>query len=157
MATYAYAGNNPVRWSDSTGLDIEGDKATCSSTTLKLIEKLRTKLRNGTIKSQRCKKLFDDVGLTDLAKSDTMHTIFCWKKADPQECPGASSSDGLCGAADPESCCVRVKEKAKGCDVAGTIGHELAHNTGAWPEGTRHGEIDFDAVEKCAIEVVNEK
>lgn len=59
--------------------------------------------------------------------------------------------------ADPENYCVRIREKQEGCNVAKDVCHELAHNTGAWPNGTGHEELDFDAIEKCAIEVINEK
>ncbi|MDP2276020.1 MAG: RHS repeat-associated core domain-containing protein [Archangium sp.] len=161
MATYAYAGNNPVRWSDSTGLDFGGDKGTCTADTLKIIEKLRNKLRSGSIKSRRCKKLFDDVGLSELANSDAMHTIFCRKEKGKQECPGAYESVGgdACASADPENYCVRVDEKPpKGCPgIPELVGHELTHNCGAWPNGTAHEEADFKAIEACMREVANEK
>lgn len=74
-----------------------------------------------------------------------------------QPCPGSSSRDGLCGGADPENRCVRIREKQQGCDQAATICHELTHNTGPWPMGTGEEEVDMKAIEACAIEVANEK
>lgn len=158
MSAYEYAGNNPINNYDPTGLDIAGDKASCSADTLKIIDKLRKKLQSGNIKNKKCKKLFNDVGMLDLASSDTVYTIFCNKPKKQPDCPGAAEGVDICGGADPENQCAKIDEKKRsGCpDLPGLVAHEVAHLCGPWPLGTGHGEADFDAITKCGVEVANE-
>ena len=163
MRAYAYASNNPVVFSDSTGQDIRGDKKTCSPESLKLIDNLRKKLRNGNIKSQHCADVFKKVGLVQLATSDTIYEIVCSTgRAKVPDCAGEEDStdtEATCGAANTHKRCATIDQdkNRKGCpSVPARIAHEATHLCGPWPTGTGHGEQDFKEVEKCADIVGNE-
>ncbi|WIG98663.1 hypothetical protein [Myxococcus sp. SDU36] len=162
MSTYAYAGNNPIIFSDSTGLDLEGDKASCSADALKTIEKLRNKIRQG-LPAGHCKTILENARIIKLVNSDSVFTIFCTKKDKLPACGDSGEGSHPCGQADPENYCATIREKNPkfGCPgTAQSVLHEAAHLCGSWPIGTPHiqgHDRYYKAIEACAVEIAGSK